>query len=127
VFVLGRGVHVENSLKIISLSLQFLEVMSELSSLLARPKFSHIKLEKILGQFVTSYDKLLSVVISGKEPRFPDHKGMSAQDVKDADTGLVNHGLKIDVTTSSPFHRRFGARRAMRTHSCRESRSGTKG
>ena len=115
---------------------KFLEVVSELSSIFARPSFSHIKLEKILGQFAASYERLLLVVTSEKESHLPDQKSVeikscgekniSVQNDKDTDTGLVNHGLKINVTASSPFHRRYDARRAVRTHSCRETRSGIK-
>ena len=115
-----------------------MEVISELSSFITRPCFAHIKLEKIVGQFVNSYDRLLSVVASEKESRLTDQKSaekdvetsvkkdvkISVQKVGDTDTGLVNHGLKIDVTASSPFRRRFDAKRPLRTHSCREPRSG---
>ena len=97
-----------------------------------------MKLEKVLGHFINSYDSLLSVVTSQKELSPTDQKSVEekfescvqkndevhAQTVEKTDIGLVNHGLKIDVTTSSPFRRRFNAKRPQRTHSCREPRSG---
>ena len=115
-----------------------MEVISELSSHITRPCFAHIKLEKIVGYFVNSYDGLLSVVSFQKEPHPADQKSVkknvetsvkkdveiSVQKVEETDTGLVNHGLKTDVTASSPFRRRIDGRRPLRTHSCREPRSG---
>ena len=63
---------------------------------------------------------------SSVETKSSVEKNISVQNDKDTDTGLVNHGLKIGVTASSPFRRRYDARRAVRTHSCRETRSGIK-
>lgn len=112
-----------------------MDVLSELSPHITSSCFAHIKLHEILGHFINSYDRLLSEVTPQNES---DKKSVNTKNeiskrkVKNTDTGLVNNGLKIDVTASSPFRRRFDAKRRpmlreqkerrgpLRTHSCRE-------
>ncbi|XP_028391031.1 mitochondria-eating protein-like [Dendronephthya gigantea] len=120
---------------------KFLDAISELSSQISSPCFAHIKLERILSHFINSYDTLLSSVASLNEANLIETEesgqkrdGISRTEddekctfkkeekptTEDTQTGLVNNGLKIDVTTPSPFYRRLKARRPLRTHSCKE-------
>ena len=108
--------------------------MAELSSQITRPFFTHFKLEKIIAHFVSSYDGVLSAVadeniLHSNELEVVEKKSeisvekdveIAEQKVEELSTGLVNHGLKIDVSASSPFRRRTNGRRPLRTHSCRE-------
>ena len=109
--------------------------MTELSIDTYSSRYRDLELEKIIRYFIISYKSVLSAVATvDNESASSDGQRSSSIAAAGRDSGLLNHGLKIEVN-GSPFRRRFNTKRLLsrepkerseplRTHSNRELRSG---
>ena len=108
--------------------------MTELSIDTYSSRYRDLELEKILRYFIISYKSVLSAVAAVDNESASSGGQRSSSIAAAGDSGLLNHGLKIEVN-GSPFRRRFDTKRLLsrepkerreplRTHSNRELRSG---